>query len=262
MKIQNYLKPSTMEEAYELVMDGGQIIGGGAWLKLMPKTIVNAVDISGLDLERITESQDAIYIGSMTTLRSVELHQSISTYMGGLISDATAHIMGVTLRNIATVGGTVTNRFGFSDLLTPLLAVGASLRFYKHGVISLESYLLKPFKEKDILIEVILKKNQGIGVYDSIKKTSTDFPVINVSVTKMDAAYRVVVGARPGVAHLATSVMDRLNEAPMLNEELIEDISTDLDKDIVYGSNSRGSATYRSLVAQALVARCLKEVVL
>jgi len=255
------MKPSSREEAYELLIDGGQIIGGGAWLKLMPKTIENAIDISGLGLDQITTTDTSIRIGSMTTLRMIETNEIISGFMDGIVSDAASHIMGVTLRNIASIGGSVVNRFGFSDMLTPLLAIGASLHFYKHGIISLEGYLSNPFKDKDLLIEIILDKQVGKACYSSVKKTSTDFPVINVAVSQVDGIYRVAVGARPGVAKLAPKLMLQLNGADMLEEADIETMVAELNEDIVYGSNSRGSASYRSHIAQTLVKRCLKEVV-
>ncbi len=260
MKIRNYMKPSSLDEAYELVSSGGTVIGGGAWLKLIPKTIENAVDISGLGLDTIRETDENIYIGSMTTLRTVETSELLKGYMGGVVCEAAGHIMGVTVRNIATVGGSVANRFGFSDLLTPLLALGATLKFQHHGTIRLETYLASPFSDKDILIELMLKKNAGQGAYRSLKKTSTDFPVVNASVAKVDNLYRISVGARPGVAKLALKAMAILNESDSITEEQLLSAASSVAEELAYGSNSRGSEAYRAEVAKVLVERCIREV--
>ena len=260
MKIRNYIKPTSLDEAYELVAAGGTVIGGGAWLKLMPKTIESAVDISGLGLDLIKETDEHIYIGSMATLRTVETSQLLKTYMGGVVCHAASHIMGVTVRNIATVGGSVANRFGFSDLLTSLLAVNATLRFQHHGTMSLEDFLTSPFSDKDILIELILKKDQGIGVYKSLKKTSTDFPVVNASVARVGNHYRIAVGARPGVARLADKAMAVINQSDTLTDEVIESAAALVAEELPFGTNSRGSEAYRAEVAKVLVERCLMEV--
>lgn len=260
MKIRNYMKPSSLEEAYELVASGGTILGGGAWLKLMPKTIETAVDIGGLGLDVIKETEEHIVIGSMTTLRTIETSQVLGQYMGGVVCDAASHIMGVTVRNIATVGGSVANRFGFSDLLPTLLALDVTLRFQHHGTISLESFLATSLSEKDILVEIILKKDQGVGAYRSIKKTSTDFPVLNASVTRIGHHYRIAVGARPGAARLASQAMSVLNEASSVKEEDIQAAAALVATELSYGSNSRGSKAYRAQVSKVLVERCIREV--
>lgn len=260
MKIRNYMKPSSLEEAYELVASGGTILGGGAWLKLMPKTIETAVDLSGLGLDGIHETDEQITIGSMATLREVETSSVLGQYMGGVICHGASHIMGVTVRNIATIGGSVANRFGFSDLLPTLLALDASLRFHHKGIVSLEDFLTKPLADKDILVEIILEKNQGLGAYRSIKKTSTDFPVLTVAASRIGKTYRVAVGGRPGAARLATQAMALLNERPSLEASDLTEAAALVAEELTFGSNSRGSAAYRKEVSKVLVERCLREV--
>lgn len=260
MKIQNYMKPTSLDEAYELVSSGGTVIGGGAWLKLLPKTIENAVDISALGLDTISETKENITIGSMTTLRSLETSDLLRAYMGGVVCEAASHIMGVTVRNIATVGGSVANRFGFSDLITPLLALDATLKFQHHGTISLEGYLAAPFSDKDLLVELILKKDVGRGAYRNLKKTSTDFPVVNASVTRVGNHYRISVGARPGVAKLALKAMAILNDSELITDEEVLTASSSVAEELAYGTNSRASEAYRAEVAKVLVERCIREV--
>ena len=203
MRILNYMKPSTREEAYELISHGGTVLGGGAWMKLMPKTVDSVVDISGLGLEGIRQAHGVIRMGSMTTLRVMETDPLLTDYLDGMVSKAAGQIMGVQVRNLATLGGTVAGRLGFSDLLTPLLAADARLVFYKHGEISLETYLADPFKDKDLLLEVVLDQKDGRGTYKSLKKTSLDFSVVGIAAVYRDKAIRLSVGARPGVAALA-----------------------------------------------------------
>ncbi|MDF1616057.1 FAD binding domain-containing protein [Petrocella sp. FN5] len=261
MKIKAYTMPNDLEEAYQLLQeeDAG-IIAGGAWLKLLPKTLAPAIDLSGLKLDTINETEENYTIGSMVTLRQIETHGSLQTYMSGVLQEAISHIMGVPIRNIATIGGTVAGRYGFSDLLTPLLALKANLVFYKKGQMTLESFLKEPPKEKDILLEVIIKKEYGKANYTTVKKTANDFPILNVSVMKIGSHFRVAVGARPSVATLATKTMTYLNESKTLTEEVIEEAARIAVEEIKFGSNARGSKAYRAQLCKVLVERGIKEV--
>ncbi len=260
MKILNYSKPTSVEEAYELLQADGTVIGGGAWLKLLPKTIQQAVDLSNLKLDTISEADDEIHIGSMVTLREMESNPLISDYLGGLLKTAIGHVMGVPFRNIATIGGTVVGRFGFSDILTPLLAADVSLEFHHNGLVPLKTYMSDPFKGKDILLRVILKKKSGLGVYKTIKKTSNDFPIINLALVKDGQEVKLSVGSRPGAAVLVEPITELLMDQNDLNKETIDKVIELVMTNVKLGSNSRGSEAYRREVLKTFVARGLKEV--
>ena len=60
----------------------------------------------------------------MTSYRSVETCDILKKYFNGVIADSVSSIIGTQFRNTVTVGGSVYGRFGFSDFLTPLLALG------------------------------------------------------------------------------------------------------------------------------------------
>ena len=49
------------------------------------------------------------------------------------MAESVRHIVGVQFRNLATVGGSVFGRFGFSDVLTLLLALEARVVLYRGG---------------------------------------------------------------------------------------------------------------------------------
>ena len=92
---------------------GAEIIGGGAWLKMMPKRISEAIDLSGLGLDEITQTDSEIQIGCMVTLRQVEKYPAFSELYNGIIAKSAGSIMGITVRNIATLGGTAAGKYGF-----------------------------------------------------------------------------------------------------------------------------------------------------
>ena len=119
LTIGNYVKAKTPEEAYELNQArSSRIMGGMMWMRLSNARVKTLIDISGLGLDQIEETEDEIRIGAMCTLRQIEQSEAVKKLCGDGIEEAVRHIVGVQFRNQATVGGSIYGRFGFSDLLT------------------------------------------------------------------------------------------------------------------------------------------------
>ena len=79
--IANYLRPESLSEAYELNQKkANRVLGGMMWLRLCSPRIQNAIDLSGLDLDYIRETEDAFEIGAMCSLRSLETHPGLEAY--------------------------------------------------------------------------------------------------------------------------------------------------------------------------------------
>ena len=111
--IREYVKVSSLEEAYELNQKKANVVfGGGVWLRLGKKNIQTAIDLSGLGLDEITEDEKEFSIGCMVSLRQLETHKGIDAYTKGAVKESLRHIVGVQMRNCATVGGSIYGRFG------------------------------------------------------------------------------------------------------------------------------------------------------
>ena len=127
--------------------------------------------------------------------------------------EAVRHIVGVQFRNCATVGGSVYGRFGFSDVLTLLLALDCDVELYKAGRMPIAQFAALPY-DRDILTHVYIKKTPGLAVhYQSVRATQTDFPILTCAAARTaDGAYRFAIGARPMKAMLVcpTAAPDEL----------------------------------------------------
>lgn len=258
MRINTYVKPKSVNEAYDILCQHrkNEIIGGGCWLKLLPKEIETAIDLSHCELDYINQTKDTYEIGSTVTLRALEKF----SHRDGILAKSIGEVMGVTFRNVATIGGTVAGKFGFSDIITTLLVLDTKLMFIRKGVISLESYLKNKEKEQDILTGLSIKKQSGKGTFYTLKKTANDFPIVNIALIKNNEGYKISVGARPGVATLAKNTMDYINTTPEVDETAIEKAATLLLEEVSFGTNTRGSKDYRRAVIKGLLGRGLKEV--
>lgn len=105
LTIGNYVKAKTPEEAYELNQArSSRIMGGMMWMRLSNARVKTLIDISGLGLDQIEETEDEIRIGAMCTLRQIEQSEAVKKLCGDGIEEAVRHIVGVQFRNQATVG--------------------------------------------------------------------------------------------------------------------------------------------------------------
>ena len=152
MTIREYKRAESLEEAWQLNQKRqNRVLGGMIWLKMENINVGTAIDLSGLGLDMIDETDDSFSIGAMVTLRQLEEHPGLAAYTHGSVKEALRHIVGVQLRNLATVGGSIYSRFGFSDVLTLFLAMDCSVELYKGGIVSLQEYAERPY-DRDILV--------------------------------------------------------------------------------------------------------------
>lgn len=245
--IREYVRPATLEEAWALNQKRtSRVLGGMLWLKMQRGTAGTAIDLSGLGLDTIEETPEGFTAGAMVSLRTLETNEALNAYTNGTVREALRHIVGVQFRNTATLGGSVYGRFGFSDVLTLLLALNASVELYKRGIVPLAQFAEMPF-DRDILVRVHIPKENAAFFYQSVRPTKTDFPALTCAAARLESGeYRFAIGARPGKAVVL---------APQgTPEELPELVCAQL----VTGSNLRGSAEYRKHLARVLVRRAVE----
>lgn len=253
--ISNYKKVESLEEAWQLNQkSSNRIIGGMLWIRLASYHIETAVDLSGLGLDTIEEDDEAFSIGCMVTLRQLELHPGLAAHFQGAVREAVRHIVGVQFRNLATVGGSVFGRYGFSDVLTVLLSMDSYVELYRGGILPLREFVTRKY-DRDILVRVILKKEQANYYYQSVRLTQTDFPVLTCGAAAAKEGIRLAIGARPGRAMLVTDEAQILQT--LWTEERIDAFAEWAAKRVPTQGNMRGSAEYRSHLVKVLVKRAL-----
>ena len=74
LTIREYKKAESLEEAYTLNQKkSNRVIGGMIWLKMETLNVGTAIDLSGLGLDTIEETETEFRIGAMASLRALEL---------------------------------------------------------------------------------------------------------------------------------------------------------------------------------------------
>lgn len=255
--IQKYCRVQSLEEAYELNQSkANRILGGMLWIRTGNGSIGTAIDLSDLGLDKIIETEDSFQIDAMVSLRMLETHAGLNQYTCDAVKKAVQDIVGVQFRNMATIGGSIWGRFGFSDVLTVFLAMDSYVELYKGGIIPLHEFATK-MPDNDILLRLIIKKHPGKFAYRATRIQRTDFPVLTCATSCINNSYQVVVGARPNKAILISDENGYL--ANGLDNQSIEAFAKYAANTVPTGSNNRGSSSYRSHLVSVLVKRNLLE---
>lgn len=259
MDIGTYVRPASIDEAWSLIVEKNAFpLGGGAWAHMNARKAEIAVDLEGLGLRYIREEGGNIEIGAMATARDCETSPLLREAFGALFREATCHLVGVQLRNIITIGGTVAGKYGFSDVITTLLALDATLAFHRDAEAKLADFLLAP-RETPFLLEKIVVGTKRRAAFGSVRITRNDFAILNACASFDGDSWRIAVGARPAAARLAPRAAALLGAEGSPQPELAGRAAALAAEELVFGDDHRGSGEYRSAVCPALVRRAILE---
>lgn len=253
LKIKEYVKAESLEQAYELNQKKTNcVIGGMLWLKMVTKNVQKAIDLSGLGLDQIEESEEEFSIGAMATLRQIELDEGLNQWSQGAVRESVTHIVGVQFRNLATVGGSIFGKFGFSDVLSCFLAYDSYVELYHEGIIPLEQFATNQYPN-DILVRLIVKKYPQESIYLSHRNTKTDFPVLTCMISLEKENAYAVIGARPSRA-AKVKLSDEWKEL-IKEDEGRRKLAKEVTEQMNFGSNMRASKEYRKHLSEVLLRR-------
>lgn len=255
--IQKYVRAQSLEEAWELNQKrNNRIVGGMLWMKMSRGSVSTAIDLCDLGLDQIEETPEEFQLGAMVSLRAMELHEGLNQYSQGVIAAAVKDIVGVQFRNLATVGGSIWGRFGFSDVLSVLLSMDTYVELYKGGLIPLKQFATMA-SDNDILVKIHIRKTPGIFAYRTMRIQRTDFPVLTCATSILNGEVNQVVGARPGRAKLFGDPEGILKDG--ITKETAALYADYAAKVVPTLGNLRGSAAYRTHLVKVLTERNLME---
>lgn len=266
LQIGKYVRPASVQEAYELLQKGraNRVMGGGIWLRLQDRRIPTVIDLSELDLDHITRVRwdsgrispegDAFSIGCMVTLRQLERNRAFKNMTCHVFEQAVQDIVGIQMRNLATVGGSLYGRFGFSDVLTSLLALDCDVEFAGAGRMPLAEWAKMDGYPRDILVRVIVRDHAYKARYQRVVRSATDFPVLNVCAAQWDEKWHIAIGARPTRAILVQG--DEIGLPGYFTTEQL-DAACKKIAELPMGGNMRGSEEYRRHLAEVLSRRAI-----
>lgn len=234
--ITEYHRPLTLDEAIALASDpDAAILGGGTTVNADPANAAPmAVDLQALDLSGIAVDSDVVRIGATTRLQDLIDSDEIPKVLADLARREAPN----TIRNAATIGGTIAAADAESQLLTGLLAYGAKVSLAGDGSTSehsIDDLLHNASLLSGSIITSVSVPTSGTAAADRTARTPTDQPIV------MAVAYRGsggdIVLAMSGIAPLPVIV----------DPDLIDELEPP--------SDFRGSSEYRRQVAVVLAGR-------
>jgi probable selenate reductase FAD-binding subunit len=236
--ITEYHRPQTLDGAIALA--GGPnavILGGGTTVNAGPTDSSSvAVDLQALDLSGIDADGDVVHVGATTRLQDVVDSDEVPT----LLRDLARREAPNTIRNAATIGGTIAAAHPESQLLTGLLAYGATVTIARDGSTieqSIDDLLDDPSLLNGSIITSISLPAGGTAAADRTARTPMDHSIV------MAVAYR----GGDGDVRLALS---GVAPVPLVVEpEELEALDPPAD--------FRGTSEYRRQLASVLAGRVL-----
>lgn len=231
-----------MGEALDLLQaDGAFVMGGGTSINGDVRSAgSDAVDIQALDVAGIETDGDSLHIGSMTLLQ--ELVDSPHT--PPTVSELARREAPNTIRNAATVGGTVGANDPESELLAGLLVFNARISVMNSDTI-VEHDLAEILSDPRLVHQAIMTRISidigGVASAHRTGRTPMDRPIvmvagrrapdgtIRVAIAGVDATVVAVapghVGALDPPADFRGSSEYRRRLAAVLTERVLTDIA-------------------------------------
>ena len=256
LRFGRFVRAANVADALEVLKfrKGAQVLGGGMWMRLSDRTVPCVIDLSDCGLDTIEETDDEFRIGAYVTLRQLECDDALGRATGNVLDAAVRDIVGVQFRQLATVGGSVFGRFGFSDVICALLALDAEVELAEAGRVPLAQFVDMPY-ELDILTHIVIRKHDYRASYHCVRKAATDFATINTCAAYWDGDWHVSVGARPAKARLLVGADLGIASAAPTPAELTS--AVEAVRNLTYSSNLWGSERYRRHLAGVLAARAI-----
>lgn len=201
-----FKRAESLDEAVNLLSEGGQLLAGGQTMlasmkqRLMqPETLV---DLQGLsDLAGICEEGNTIVIGAMTRHQAVATDAVVNQKIPALAKLA-GGIGDKQVRAMGTIGGSVANNDPAACYPSAVLGLGASVKTNKREIAADEFFqgLYATALEPDELITAVSFPVPQMAAYAKFKQPASRYALVGVFVAKTAAGVRVAItGAGNGV---------------------------------------------------------------
>jgi carbon-monoxide dehydrogenase medium subunit len=269
--------PTTVDEAVRLLSRGeARCLAGGATLVAMmnagiaePEELVNLAGIEELAGIRALPDE-SLRIGAMARHRET----ASDARLGGQLSvvrEAAASIANVPVRNMGTMGGSISHFDPAADYPPALVAAGARIEIAgaagRRTLPAHEFFVdwyTTALAAGELVTAVLLPAAApGLGRYDKLARVSGDFATVSVALSiqwRAGACERV--GLAVGGCGPRPLCLDEANEALVagrLGERAAEKAGALLVRAADPIDDVRGSAEYRRLVIPRMVGRAVSE---
>ncbi len=276
LKLFGYFNPHEVSEAVLLLAqfgDKARVLAGGTDLihtmRLRQVTPEYLINIKGIvDLNYLKENA-GLEMGALTRISAIKESEIIKQkYIS--IYEATEWFGSPQVRNMATISGNVCRSSPSSDLIPPLMTLGAVLKLVGprgERKVLLEDFLLgagKTILDHEILTSIFVPpkgKNNGTA-FKKLMRASQDLAKVScaVSISVEGGRCRDVMIALGAVADrvFRAKKAENILRGEEITEGKIKDMAQRAAQEAQPITDVRSTATYRSHVIKVLVERLVR----
>jgi aerobic carbon-monoxide dehydrogenase medium subunit len=273
--VSSFFAPRTFEELWPLLepgpTGGGMPIAGGTDVlfalefgRFAPPSLVS---LAHLPLPGVTRRPSEVRIGACVHLREIERAPGLRRDLPALV-EACTDVGSVQLRHRATLGGNIIRGSSASDLLPPLLALGASLVLLSRAgrrTVPLEGFVRSSWTTGlapgEILEEVLVPSPRPSAYRWQRVRPANDISQVGVAVAvdpsaEGPSAWRVVAGGTsPTVQRLPAA--EAALSTPHPSSHDIERAAEAGAREATFATDLRAAEAYRRQVLAVLVRRAV-----
>jgi carbon-monoxide dehydrogenase medium subunit len=276
--VTSYHKPATIGEALWRSRARGErsafLAGGTALLGRRDTAITSLIDLGGLGLDYIRHGEDErgaprLEIGAMTTLQHMVESPLLAEFAGGLLANAAHHTATRTIRNTATLGGSIAACGATTDVVVALLALRAEVVTGTGRILKLEDILAGKYPTywPRLLLEIRVSGDfaDHSSAFCRVARLPSDQAIVNVAAVmhvegETPVSVRLAGGglaAKPRWLEVAEAVLvGRLLDAARL------DYAVELGMELEHPpSDVLGSSNYRRAMLGVLLRRAVEQCV-
>ncbi len=266
LNIKEYVNPDTVQSAYEIgQMPNSLYVSGGLMVsQIKSERLERLIDLKSLDLDYIREEEEYFKIGANTKLSSLISHPSFSSLGENFVKKSIKEIGSVQIRNMATVGGSIAFRLGWSDVITIFMTIGSQVEIYngKFQKMDLEDFISQKIKGA-IITEITVPKIESKCVFEKFAKSNFDIATLNLGLrVSLDGNFikeaRIVAGSRPMISQRIREVEEFVTGKEI--DKISDEASKLIQKVIQTGTDLRASAEYRKALSGSLLSKALRRV--
>lgn len=271
-RLQEYVRPGSMEEAVERKKDSGgtafYLAGGTDALVLIPEHARTAIDIMAIDMGGVRSENGAITIGANTILRDIERHPAIQQVADGALVEAIRETGPWLIRNAATLTGNLCNASPSADSAPILLALDAELSLSDGRVIKLDDFFVGPHRtvlEDEMVTDIRIHPRGRRGLFHKHSRSKSDIAQVNLAITarveeQTLSDVRIAFGS-VGPRPMRAKQSEALLEGTTMNSDLLELVVASARSEISPIDDWRATAQYRRHAAGVMLQRAVRGMV-
>ncbi len=278
MKRFDYYRPQTLKEAFSLMekLKGhAKYIAGGTdiLVRIKQKAIQPdaLVSLTGVSTLNNISHNGGLSLGSMTPFRDLERDPVIARKYPAL-AQAVSLLANPQVRNVATMGGNLSNSAPSADCAPPLMVMEATLKLQGPGgerEVPIDDFFTGPgencMEAEEALTEIHMpeKANPTGMAFLKVGRVAQDIAVVNAAALvvmdkKKFRQCRLAVGAVAPVP-LRLKKVEKLIEGEEIGPELLDRVGQMVEQEVSPITDVRSTEEYRRIMSGVLIKRAIQQ---